>query len=66
VASPRDERQLDQPGGLCRAEAARRRSTGRATFVVDEVLPPWHPRGMASRRQDETIVRDCQAPIWRI
>jgi pyridoxamine 5'-phosphate oxidase family protein len=31
------------------------RSTGRAAFVVDDVLPPWKPRGMEVRGRAEVF-----------
>lgn len=32
------------------------RSTGRAAFVVDDVLPPWQPRGVEVRGRAEVFV----------
>ena len=31
------------------------RATGRAAFVVDDVLPPWRPRGVEVRGRAETL-----------
>ena len=38
--------------------------TGRAAFVVDDVLPPWQPRGVEVRGRAEVFVdggRDVNA-----
>lgn len=32
-------------------------STGRAAVVIDDVLPPWHPRGIEIRGPAEAISR---------
>lgn len=38
--------------------------TGRAALVVDDVLPPWHPRGVEIRGRAEAVGGD--APRIRI
>lgn len=39
-------------------------STGRAAVVVDDVLPPWQPRGVAVRGRAEAV--DGPTPVIRI
>jgi pyridoxamine 5'-phosphate oxidase family protein len=38
--------------------------TGRAALVIDDVLPPWQPRGVEVRGRAEAIEGD--APVIRI
>lgn len=38
--------------------------TGRAAFVVDEVLPPWQPRGIEIRGRAEAVAEP--SPVIRI
>ncbi len=38
--------------------------TGRAAIVFDDVVPPWHPRGIEVRGKAEAI--DGRAPVIRI
>ncbi|GIW08829.1 MAG: PPOX class F420-dependent oxidoreductase [Dehalococcoidia bacterium] len=37
--------------------------TGRAAFVVDDILPPRHPRGVEIRGPAEAVVRDGEELI---
>jgi pyridoxamine 5'-phosphate oxidase family protein len=39
-------------------------NTGRAAIVIDDVLPPWQPRGIEVRGRAEAI--DCPEPQIRI
>lgn len=38
--------------------------TGRAAFVIDDVLPPWRPRGIEVRGRAEAI--DAAEPVIRL
>ena len=40
------------------------RRTGRAAVVIDEVLPPWRPRGIEVRGRAEAV--DGERPLIRI
>jgi pyridoxamine 5'-phosphate oxidase family protein len=40
------------------------RATGRAAIVVDDVLPPWQPRGVEVRGRAETLA--APRPLIRI
>ncbi len=39
-------------------------ATGRAAIVIDDVLPPWQPRGVEVRGHAETV--DAPEPLIRI
>ena len=40
------------------------RRTGRAAVVIDDVLPPWRPRGIEVRGRAEAV--DAERPLIRI
>ena len=61
------EREVFEIGGLNLAHTKKFRDvarTGRAALVIDDVLPPWRPRGVEVRGRAEAIAGD--APLIRI
>ena len=61
------EREVFEIGGLDLARTKKFRDvarTGRAALVIDDVLPPWRPRGVEARGRAEAIEGD--APVIRV